>query len=401
VNELCDQVALRCDRARQVMKEKGFAALLIYGNNKINGALRYMTGYFPDRGGWIALGADRDRIHIFDAATLVLPAVGEPVLALDPGQLLDRPSCIQRTTTSGFGESSAAAPTLDQALAAIIRDTGGASRGAMIGVETWEKFPAPLYLKLKDLLPGVQLSRSTIVEDLMLIKSEWELVRFRRAGEIGDIGHAAFETALRERDGKSELELIRVAESEMRIADPVYEECSPISPSLICSGPSDDQLIMLHVPLGNKTVQLGDVINWDICGRYCGYPIDTSRTRVLGKPTREQRRAYEASTQVARTVREKAMPGVNVQALVDIAQKTAGEMGFQLWDRFLGHGLGLDVHSRPDIGFESIDLKENMVFTIEPRIALGGYLYGNEDMIHLTTNGAESLTNYPWDPFEV
>jgi Xaa-Pro aminopeptidase len=104
---------------------------------------------------------------------------------------------------------------------------------------------------------------------------------------------------------------------------------------------------------------------------------------------------------VARIVRSQAQPGVNVQSLVDNAQSVAADMGFQLWDRFLGHGLGLDVHSRPDMGFESMELKENMVFTIEPRIALDGYLYGNEDMILLTAGGAESLTNYPWNPFEV
>lgn len=249
---------------------------MVYGNTKIDGALRYLSGYWPDRGGWLSYGPDRKRISIFDAATLVVPADAEPVLVFDKGQLLDREACTERTTLSSFGGALAEQPSVAAAIAQLV----GQKPDGRVGIETWDKFPAPLYLELQRLLPNAQIVASTVVEELMLVKSAFEIELFRRAAAVGDTGHQAFVDALRGGAGKSELELVRAAESVMRVADPVYKECSPISSSLISSG-RVGRLCGLHVPLDEKRIQVGDAVNWDICMRYEGYPVDTSRTRVL------------------------------------------------------------------------------------------------------------------------
>ena len=78
---LHDEVDQRLVRVRDLMRERGYGALLVYGNNKVQGSLRYLSGYFPDRGGWLAVfGPERSDIHIFDGATLFLPLEGEPVV---------------------------------------------------------------------------------------------------------------------------------------------------------------------------------------------------------------------------------------------------------------------------------------------------------------------------------
>lgn len=394
----CDEVAERLDRARSELDRRGLDALIVYGNNKMNGSLRYLSGYWPDRGGWLATGPHRDRIKIFDAATLVVPRHGEPVLVLDKGQLLDRDACIAATTASGFGGELSEAPSEPETVANLLRDAGAVGR---VGIETWDKFPAPFYLELREQLPKTELVPSTLVEELALVKSPWEIEIFRKAGEIGDLGHQAFVEALRRGPGQNEVELIRAAEAVMREADPVYEEISPISPSLISSG-KVGRLHLLHTPQITKTVDEGDAVNWDIGMRYLGYPVDTSRTRTLGKPSERQAHAYQAALEMRAEVMAAVRPGTQVQDLVALAERVAAKHGYELWDGFIGHGLGLDVHSRPDMGREEMTLAENMLITVEPRIALDGdYLFGNEDMVLVTAAGCESLTSFPIEPLEL
>ena len=143
-------------------------------------------------------------------------------------------------------------------------------------------------------------------------------------------------------------------------------------------------------------------MNWDICMRYEGYPVDTSRTRVVGKASANMQRAYQASLLMSAEVIEMVAPGVQVQDLVARADAVARQEGFELWDAFLGHGLGLDVHCRPDMGREKMLLAKNMVITVEPRVTVDGeYLVGNEDMVLVTGAGSEALTHFAKEPLEL
>jgi Xaa-Pro aminopeptidase len=395
---LSDEVESRIDAVRTRMAAEGLSTLIVYANNKINGSLRYLTGYWPDRGGWLAAGPTRADIKIFDGAMLVLPLQGEPVLVFDKGQLLDREACTLLTTTTGFGGELADDPSVAETIATIVNEQGGQGR---VGIETWDKFPAPLYLELVKALPDADLTPSMLVEEVSLVKSAWEIDIFRKAGEVGDIAHAAFVDALRHGIGKNEVQLVRAAETAMRDLDPIYEEISPISPSLISSG-QIGRLGLLHTPQWSKTVDTGDAVNWDLAGRHIGYPVDTSRTRVVGKPTQDQERAYATALTMSQEVMRAIKPGTQVQDLVNLASSIAKDAGFDLWDRFLGHGLGLDVHGRPDMGLERMELVQNMVITVEPRVALNGqWLFGNEDMVLVTEQGCESLTAYPKEPLEL
>jgi Xaa-Pro aminopeptidase len=64
----------------------------------------------------------------------------------------------------------------------------------------------------------------------------------------------------------------------------------------------------------------------------------------------------------------------------------------------LGHGVGLDVHEPPGLGRLGEELKAGDVVTIEPgmyRRGWGGCRL--EDIVLVTTDGAEYLTRYPYD----
>lgn len=389
---LLSEIEVRVKNAQRLMAARGIDLLIVYGNNKLIGSLRYLTDYFADRAGWISLG--KDHVEIVDGAAAVLTPTTPPQLLVDPGLMPTREICVD-TIIGGDGFAAKAGDGLSlKNLQRAISDAGSVRT---VGIETLDKFPAPLLLALRTAFPDIDFVRSTVVEELRLIKSPYDLEMMRQAAKIGDLAHAAVENALRTRPHITELELIRIAEATMREKNPIYEDSCTNSPSLICTS-STVAGTLLHLA-GDKTIERGDIVHWDICMRHQGYTIDTSRTRAVGVAPDEVRRAYGVVKEIHGAIIEAAKPGTPAVDLVHVGEAVAQRHGHTLWNSFIGHGLGWDGHERPDMGIEDMPLAENMVLAIEPRLAVAGkHLVGNEDMVVVTPQGGQSLTHFPTDP---
>jgi Xaa-Pro aminopeptidase len=391
---LYKEIDTRITKAKEEMLKRGYDGLVVYGDNKVCGSLRYLTDYFPDRAGWISLGPDKT--YLFEGSALVIPADGEPVLMMEPGLLPGKEIHSKKLNAGGFSIKEGEGLT-GQNIVQLLKNGKQPKR---IGIESYDRFPLPIYLGIKNELPDVEVARSTIVEEMRMVKSPLELEIMKEAAAVADLGSQTVFDMLKNGFRGSELELIRACEHAMRSKDPIYEDSCTGSPSLICSGTSI-RGAMLHLPDPDKKIQDGDVVHWDIALRYFGYPIDTSRTRVIGKATDAQKHAYGATRKMLDAVLKAAKPGVNAHDLVVIADKVAREDGYELWDKFLGHGLGLDTHERPDLVVEETKLQENMILAIEPRIAVGNELFGIEEMVHVTADGGVPLTKFPNSPLEI
>lgn len=137
----------------------------------------------------------------------------------------------------------------------------------------------------------------------------------------------------------------------------------------------------------------------DFGGLRHDYPADITRTFCIGTPTEEMQKIYDtvlAANQAAIAV---AKPGVSCGDVDKAARDVIEAAGYgEYFIHRTGHGLGLQGHELPQIaaGVEDV-LEPGMVFTIEPGIyvpGLGGVRI--EDDIHVTENGIEVLTQYPY-----
>jgi Xaa-Pro aminopeptidase len=394
---LKEDIGRRVRAVQAAMVEQGLDAVIVYGNTKAGGSLRYLSGYFVDRTGWVSFGPTRDEVFVFDAAAVVVPASGDPILLIEPGHMIT--ATPETDDVRGGGLTGGGDDGLTPGgVARVLRELGATGR---VGIETWDRFPARLYLGMLDELPDTAFTPSTVVETVRLVKTAYEIELITEAGRVADVGHQAFVDALTSGAPKTELELVRVMDDAMRALDPIYEDCATSSTSLICSG-DEVQGLLLHSPIPDKVVRPGDVVNWDCCGRYLGYAIDTSRTRVVGTPTREQEAKYQVVLEMSQAVRDAMKPGAVTTDLVQLADDVAREHGSRLWLMFLGHGIGLDCHERPDMGVERVVLEENMVITVEPRVVFEDrFLMANEDMCLVTPDGARPLTSFPREPLGV
>jgi Xaa-Pro aminopeptidase len=167
---LKQEVEKRLTNTKKMMVERGYDALVVYGNNKVSGSLRYLTDYFPDRAGWISLSATD--ISIVDGAAALVSPNGETTLLVDPGLMPTREICVDRIL-GGSGFSAKLGDGLSvQNLVQLFSEIGQVKR---VGIETFDKFPAPILLGLMKELPTIEFVRSTIVEELRLIKSEYDV----------------------------------------------------------------------------------------------------------------------------------------------------------------------------------------------------------------------------------
>src|SRR5918998_3723848 len=78
--------------------------------------------------------------------------------------------------------------------------------------------------------------------------------------------------------------------------------------------------------------------------------------------------------------------------------KAAGEVLRDGYFHGLGHGVGLEVHERPALGRSPDTLRAGDVITLEPGCYRQGY--GGcrlEDLVVVTEDGCETLTDFPYD----
>jgi Xaa-Pro aminopeptidase len=113
------------------------------------------------------------------------------------------------------------------------------------------------------------------------------------------------------------------------------------------------------------------------------------------------------------SVRDATRPGVTGRELYDLAADVIERAGYPtqrtsapgetLTEGFyfsLGHGVGLELHEMPALGLSGVEpLVVGDVIAVEPGIEalpdIGGVRY--EDLLLVTEDGCETLTDYPYE----
>jgi Xaa-Pro aminopeptidase len=140
---------------------------------------------------------------------------------------------------------------------------------------------------------------------------------------------------------------------------------------------------------------------------------DMTRTFVAGggEPPEELAEYWRLTKDSLERVYAELRPGVNGRTLFEIScapyieagqpthlSKQPGEVLEDGYYHGLGHGLGLEVHERPNLGRLGDDLRVGEVLTLEPgcyRRGFGGCRL--EDVVLVTEDGYETLTDFPYD----
>lgn len=144
-------------------------------------------------------------------------------------------------------------------------------------------------------------------------------------------------------------------------------------PKSICT--SINHVVCHGIP-SDKRLQKGDIVNIDVTVIIDGWHGDSSRMFYAGTPSTKARRlvniTYKAMMLGIAAVRPGARLGDIGHAIQSFAE---GERCSVVRD-FCGHGIGQVFHDSPNVVHygepgEGLELREGMIFTIEPMINLG------------------------------
>jgi Xaa-Pro aminopeptidase len=205
-----------------------------------------------------------------------------------------------------------------------------------------------------------------VVESLRALKEPGEIELMTRAAEIADAAMDYIRGKLGV--GMTELEAAWEIEEFMR------EKGSQAIPFEIIVG-SGPNAALPHCLPTERAIGEGEPVVVDIGARVEGYGSDLSRTFCLSAPDETFKKVYDtvlAARDTAMAIIKEGMSGGEAD---QIARTVIEEGSYgQNFGHGLGHGVGLACHELPRLGPNSKDeLKNDMVFTIEPGIYLEGW----------------------------
>jgi Xaa-Pro aminopeptidase len=273
-------------------------------------------------------------------------------------------------------------------------------------------FPLAVAERLR--VAGIRISADQAAfDDRRRVKSGGELAGIRRAQKAAEAGMAACADLLRRATGNGTL----TVDGEPLTVELVKQH---IESEFLRQGSTSDEFIVARGAqaavghdMGSGPIGRGESIVVDLWprDRESACFADMTRTFVVGEPSAELREFHTLAKEALDLATPMVRPGVAGGALYDAVcdhfeaagyptQRTKAP-GTVLQDGFihgLGHGVGLEVHERPNMGRFADDLVAGDVVTIEPGLYRKGY--GGvrlEDLILVTEDGYENLTDFPYE----
>jgi Xaa-Pro aminopeptidase len=228
------------------------------------------------------------------------------------------------------------------------------------------------------LVPGASLFTR-----IRAVKTPEEVSRLRTAAQIT------------ERSIQAALRCVREGITEKALAVPFHQQgiLEESWPVLGCIG-FGTRSAMPNVQPSDTCLRRGDVIRFDVGGRYKHYRADIARIAVFGMPAQRVARYHNALHAGVRAGLGMIKPGVKASDVFKTVMATVQGEGIPHYRRsHVGHGIGLDGYDLPHLTESSADvIEEGMVMCVEtPYYELGWCGLQVEDTIVVTAHGIESF----------
>jgi len=379
------ETARRVGRIRKTMERRGIDLLAVFsspGSMRYGqrGHVLYLSGYEP----------------YFGNAMVIIP------VEKGTDSLLQTDSADYFPSECTWIDKVVSAQDPTSTIADYVREER--LEGARIGLVGEYSIPPQMLGRLRRRLRGSKVMLvSDILEDQRALKSEYEISCIRNALDIATKGIDA--GAVCAAPGLSERLVAGEIERQCRM---VGSEGFPHN-TMVTSG-TDENYLAWWWYCGDRKLKKNDPWNIDLGTMFGGYCCDIARSLCLGRATRRHHQAYEQLIMAFEAAMESAVPG-EMASEVNRAAEAVMNRHFEGDFSGIGHGVGLEVHEWPFVGYEYIlndpvyknrELKENMVISVEPQVYLRefGYLQFEDEFV-VTRSGGKRLSRQPLGLIEI
>ncbi|MDR2909686.1 MAG: type I methionyl aminopeptidase [Oscillospiraceae bacterium] len=134
---------------------------------------------------------------------------------------------------------------------------------------------------------------------------------------------------------------------------------------------------VIHGIPGSRVVQEGDIVSIDVGAVYKGFHGDNAATFPAGKISDEARRLLDATRESLERAVAAAVPGGRIGDVSFAVQSFVEPLGFGVVRKFVGHGIGREMHEAPEVPNYGTPgkgprLAAGMTIAIEPMINAAG-----------------------------
>ncbi len=271
------------------------------------------------------------------------------------------------------------------------------------------------------------IDTSPIIYRCRMCKSAWEIEQMEEAALLSKRTFQYIEEHIR--PGLMEMELAAIFEvfarshghaGKLRVRDYLTEGYT----WHVLSGPNTGLIGVLDSPMsglgtspafpcgaGARRIEREEPIMIDLGLNLNGYHFDETRMFSIGPMPKRAKDASLAAIEIHNKVIEKAVPGLEIALLFDLAQREAKKLGYEeeflglepYKTRFIGHGIGVELVEYPILSAgNKICLEEGMTFALEPKLVFKeGFGAGVESVFVVTPKGGRLISKTPCQVYEV
>lgn len=209
---------------------------------------------------------------------------------------------------------------------------------------------------------------------MIVLKSPSEIEKIRQSNAI--VAEVLEVLRNKTKPGMDTLTLDRISEelALKRGAKPAFKGYRGF-PYSLCA--SVNQQVVHGFP-SKHPLKEGDILSMDFGILYQGYYGDSAITVPVGQVSETAKRLITTTREALFLGIEQAVPDKRLSDISHAVQSHAEGAGFSVVRKFVGHGIGRELHEDPQVPNYGkpgvgIRLKEGMVLAIEPMINEGGY----------------------------
>jgi methionyl aminopeptidase len=215
---------------------------------------------------------------------------------------------------------------------------------------------------------------------MIVLKSKREIEAMKKAGEVLASCHK--EIAKLIQPGITTWEIDQFVEEFLKKHDATPEQKGYHGFQYATCASINDEIC--HGFPRKEPLKEGDIVTIDMVVRHNGALADSAWSYAVGNISEQNQHLLDVTKKALYLGIEQAVVGNRIGDIGHAIQQYVESEGLSVVRDFIGHGIGADMHEKPDVPHYGLPgkgprIKEGMVFTIEPMVNIGRYQTKMED----------------------
>lgn len=217
------------------------------------------------------------------------------------------------------------------------------------------------------------------------VKSDWEIDIMRQAGRIVGEGLKLLQDSVR--PGMSTADLDAIFEKHVRAsgAVPTFKGYRGF-PASLCVSINEE--VVHGIPSPERKLKEGDIVSLDAGATFKGYVGDAAVTVGVGKITPKAQKLIDVTRESLEAAIKVVGPGAKLSTIARTIQEYAESRGYAVVKKYVGHGIGQNLHEEPQVPNYVIKPVESFEFILR-----AGHCIAIEPMVNEGTDDVRTLSD--------